>query len=167
MNIKVNRYKNPAITARTGFEGSIEPEGNTSDQAPDKALSWILYWRPDGSAQLWTERAPTGHVIGAPIELKAGALATLNAHGLMHESEPEHVAVCAYHSVANGEGCGTCLRCNRLTPVAPILGTDTQGFSADARTPRTPLDTLSICTPSAPVSDDALWVPAAPAEVTS
>lgn len=78
MNIRVNRYKNPAITARTGFEGSIEPETEGQDQTPGRGLapSWILYWRPDGSAQLWTERAPTGHVIGTPIEL--GAPATLS-----------------------------------------------------------------------------------------
>lgn len=59
-------YEHPSVQDVTGYVGYVEPSG--------PAPGWILFYRADGSAQLYGSRAPSGAVLGEPIELPAGAV---------------------------------------------------------------------------------------------
>ena len=76
MEIRVTRYKHPE---QIGFEGTIEPRPEHSEEIMDQVHRgeisavtvprWIIFWRPDGSGQLYANRDDKGGVIGDPIEL--------------------------------------------------------------------------------------------------
>lgn len=76
IEIKRYCYSHPSVVEVTGYEGTIQPDGDSP--------GWVLYFRPDGSGTLWTHRQPSGAVVGDPIELPA--LATEPADVTSEES---------------------------------------------------------------------------------
>lgn len=64
MHVRIERYESDSVEKANGFEGWIEPQ-------PEGARSgWIIYFRPDGSAQAF-RRDSTGTVIGDVVEFPA------------------------------------------------------------------------------------------------
>jgi len=64
--LHIHEYERPSEGVR-GYAGTVEPAG--------RMPGWILFVRPDGSADLWPQREADGGVVGEPIRLTATAQA--------------------------------------------------------------------------------------------